>query len=305
MGEGGGLRPFRQERQYKAIRWAAEEGGYSVVEACQILHVSRAGYYRWRSSKTSARAAENRRIAELVKEIHTESPDKGYRRIRDDLARYYDTAVNDKRVRRICQSLEIKSSSKYTSCGCTKLASDPQHIPENLLKRQFHADKPNEKWLTDVTEFKYYVGPVVHKLYLSAILDLCDRRIVAAVIGDSNDNALVYATFDQAVESNPGAHPLFHSDRGFQYTTHAFHDKLVNAGMTQSMSRVGKCIDNGPMEGFWGILKRERYYGRRFSSRDELLKMIEDYIVYYNFRRLQRRLGTLTPMEKHELCLAA
>lgn len=299
------MRQFRQERQYKAIRWAVEEGGHSVVEACRILHVSRAGYYQWRSGKISPRAAENKRIAEMVKEIHRSSPDKGYRRIRDDLARYYDTGVNDKRVRRICQSLEIKSTIKYAGSSCTKRSSDPQHIAENLLNRKFHADKPNEKWLTDVTEFKYYIGPTVHKIYLSAILDLCDRRIVAAVTGDSNDSALVYATFDQAVEDNPDAHPLFHSDRGFQYTTQIFHDKLEAAGMTQSMSRIGKCIDNGPMEGFWGILKRERYYGRRFTSREELLHMIENYIDYYNSKRLQRGLGILTPLEKHELCLAA
>ena len=75
--------------------------------------------------------------------------------------------------------------------------------------------------------------------------------------------------------------------------------------MTQSMSRVGKCIDNGPMEGFWGILKREQYYGRRFTSREELVKMIEDYIAYYNTGRLQRGLGVLTPFEKHEQYLAA
>ena len=299
------MRQFRQERQYKAIRWAVEESGHSVVEACRILHVSRAGYYQWRSGKISPRAAENKRIAEMVKEIHRSSPDKGYRRIRDDLARYYDTGVNDKRVRRICQSLEIKSTIKYAGSSCTKRSSDPQHIAENLLNRKFHADKPNEKWLTDVTEFKYYIGPTVHKIYLSAILDLCDRRIVAAVTGDSNDSALVYATFDQAVEDNPDAHPLFHSDRGFQYTTQIFHDKLEAAGMTQSMSRIGKCIDNGPMEGFWGILKRERYYGRRFTSREELLHMIENYIDYYNSKRLQRGLGILTPLEKHELCLAA
>ena len=272
---------------------------------CRILRVSRAGYYQWLSGKLSPRAAENRHIADKVKEIHSSSPDKGYRRIRDDLARYYDTPVNDKRVLRICQSLKIKSTIKYASHGCTKRASDPQHIAENLLKRQFHADHPNEKWLTDVTEFKYYAGRTVHKIYLSAILDLCDRRIVAAVTGDSNDNALVYTTFDRAVEENPGAHPLFHSDRGFQYTTQVFHDKLETAGMTQSMSRVGKCIDNGPMEGFWGILKRERYYGRRFTSREELLRMIEDFIEYYNSMRLQRGLGVLTPMERHELCLAA
>ncbi|WP_368234149.1 transposase [Bifidobacterium pseudocatenulatum] len=108
-----------------------------------------------------------------------------------------------------------------------------------------------------------------------------------------------------ALLRNPGAQPLFHSDRGFQYTNRTFHTKLVNAGIIQSMSRVAKCIDNGPMEGFWGILKRERYYGKRFTDRSTLVKMIEDYIDYYNNKRLQRNLGILTPMEKHEIYLQA
>ena len=223
---------------------------------------------------------ENRRLAGLVKQIHNESPDKGYRRIRDDLARYYATPVNDKRALRICRSLGIQSTIKYTRHGCTRRASDPQYLAENVLNRQFYADKPNEKWLTDVTEFKYYVGPTVHKLYLSAIWDLCDRRIVSFVLRDTNDSTLVHETLDRALAANPDAHPLFHSDRGFQYTTRVFHDKLAAAGMTQSMSRVGKCIDNGPMEGFWGILKRERYYGRRFTSREQLCGMIREYIAY-------------------------
>lgn len=154
-----------------------------------------------------------------MKEVHGQSPDKGYRRIRDDLERYYDTPINDKRALRICRSLGIRSTVKYTRHSCTRSSSEPKHTAENILNRQFHADSPNEKWLTDVTEFKYYIGPVVHKVYLSAILDLCDRRIVAAVIRDANDNALVFETFDCAVAANPNAHPLFHSDRGFQYTT--------------------------------------------------------------------------------------
>ena len=144
-----------------------------------------------------------------------------------------------------------------------------------------------------------------HKVYLSAILDLYDRRIVSYVIRDKNNNALVFDTVDNALLRNPGAQPLFHSDRGFQYTNRTFHTKLVNAGIMQSMSRVAKCIDNGPMEGFWGILKRERYYGKRFTDRDTLEKMIEDYIDYYNNKRLQRNLGILTPMEKHEIYLQA
>jgi transposase InsO family protein len=125
------------------------------------------------------------------------------------------------------------------------------------------------------------------------------------VIGDRNDNPLVFKTFDKAAKANPNAHPIFHSDRGFQYTNRAFHHKLEKAGMTQSMSRVAKCIDNGPMEGFWGILKRERYYVKRFTSKRELVQMIVNYISYYNTRRVQRNLGILTPAEKHELFRAA
>lgn len=94
--------------------------------------------------------------------------------------------------------------------------------------------------------------------------------------------------------------PLCHSDRGFQYTNRAFHAKLEAVGMTQSMSRVAKCIDNGPMEGFWGIMKRERYYGKRFTSRTSLVNMVESYIEYYNKKRLQRNLGVLLQEEKHD-----
>lgn len=213
--------------------------------------------------------------------------------------------VNDKRVLRICRAKSIQSTIKHANHGCTRHAPHSQYIAENILNRQFHADKPNEKWLTDVTEFKYYVGLEVHKVYLSAILDLYDRRIVSFIIRDSNDLLLVFDTLDAAVKACPNTHPLFHSDRGFQYTHRGFHQKLESAGMKQSMSRVGKCIDNGPMEGFWGLLKRERYYGRRFTSREELMGMIEDYITYYNSRRLQRNLGVLTPMEKHAQFLAA
>lgn len=189
-------------------------------------------------------------MADKIEKIHSESPDKGYRRLNDDLRHDHGIYVNDKRVLRICRAKDIRSTVKYNNRGCTRRAKNPQYLAENLLNRQFYAEKPNEKWLTDVTEFKWYDGMEVHKLYLSAILDLCDRRIVSYVLSERNDNPLVYKTFDKAVKANPDAHPLFHSDRGFQYTGRAFHHKLVQAGMTQSMSRVAHCIDNGPMEGF-------------------------------------------------------
>lgn len=272
---------------------------------CKLGRVSRAGYYKWLKRDVTLNESENRLIADKIEKIHEKSPDKGYRRIRDDLERYHDIKVNDKRVLRICRKLDIQSTIKYKNNGCTRQAKNPQFIAENLLNREFSASAPNEKWLTDVTEFKYYVHGEKRKVYLSAILDLYDRRIVSYVIRDTNNNSLVFDTIDDAIAKEPKAHPLFHSDRGFQYTNRVFHQKLTDAGMTQSMSRVGKCIDNGPMEGFWGIIKRERYYGKQFTDKMSLVKMIEEYIDYYNNIRLQRNLGVLTPMEKHEIYLHA
>lgn len=192
------------------------------MDLCKLGGVSRAVYYKWLHKNEY----KNRRIADEIEKIYTESPDKGYRRIRDNLERYHDINVNDKCVLRICRKLNIKSTIKYSNHGCTRQTINPQYIAENIL-------------------------------------------------------------------------------RGFQYTSREFHSKLVAAGITQSMSRVAKCIDNGPMEGFWGILKQERYYGKRFTDRETLVKMIKDYIDYYNNRRLQRGLGVLTPMEKHEIYLQA
>ena len=120
----------------------------------------------------------------------------GYRRIRDELDRRYDTNVNDKRVLRLCRKSHIQSTIKWKPKSCTRAANDPAHIAKNYMNRDFHADSPNEKWLTDVTEFKYYVGIEVHKVYLSAILDLYDRRIVAFRISNHNDNPLVMNNFD-------------------------------------------------------------------------------------------------------------
>lgn len=294
-----------QRQIYISIKECHDTHGVPIETACRLLHVSRSAYYKWACGMQSRRAAENERLADRIEKIHAESPDKGYRRLNDDLRHDYGIHVNDKRVLRICRARDIRSTVKYNHHGCTRRGKGPQYLAENLLGRQFHADKPNEKWLTDVTEFKWYEGTEVHKLYLSAILDLYDRRIVAYAISERNDNALVFKTFDRTVKANPDAHPLFHSDRGYQYTSRAFHQKLIEAEMKQSMSRVAHCIDNGPMEGFWGILKRERYNGRRFTGKLELLQMIIRYIRYYNTRRVQRNLGVLTPMEKHALFLAA
>lgn len=284
----------------------AEHRDYPVSELCRLGNVTRAAYYRWVKHINTPNDELNERLAELVKKIHSEHPDAGYRRIRDILEHDYGTDVNDKRILRICRKYHIRSILKNRYNCCTKPAVDPAYVAENVLNRNFHADNLNEKWVTDVTEFKYETSlDHVHKLYLSVILDLCDRRPVSYVISDHNDNALVFKTFDDALLANPGAHPLFHSDRGYQYTSKEFHSKLIAAGMTQSMSRVAHCTDNGPMEGFWGMMKREMYYTKKFHSREELVLAINKYIAYYTNRRPQRKLGVLTPMEFHEKLLAA
>ena len=124
-----------------------------------------------------------------------------FRRLNDDLRHDCGIHVNDKRVLRICRVRDIRSTIKYGSRGCTRHAKNPQYLAENLLDRKFYAEKPNEKWLTDVTEFKWYEGNEIHKLYLSAILDLCDRRIVSYVLSEHNDNPLAFKTFDKAVQA--------------------------------------------------------------------------------------------------------
>ena len=143
------------------------------------------------------------------------------------------------------------------------------------------------------------------KAYLSAILDLHDKSIVAYALGQSNNNQLVFDTFDRAVRANPSAHPLFHSDRGYQYTNWQFKAKLDGIHATQSMSRPGRCIDNGPMEGFWGILKSEMYYLRQFHTFEELKKAIDEYIDFYNTRRLQAKLKGLAPLAYRNQTLVA
>ena len=142
-----------------------------LLHFVKLGNVSRAAYYKWLHRDIPKSEQKNRFIADEIEKIHTDSPDKGYRRIRDDLERYHGIDVNDKRVLRICRKLNIKSTIKYSNNGCTRQAANPQYIAENILNREFTAKAPNEKWLTDVTEFHYYIGIEKRKVYLSAILD--------------------------------------------------------------------------------------------------------------------------------------
>ena len=264
------------------------------------MNLNRSSYYKWKKRKQSKSELLNKQITEYVKDYYEKSNGVlGYRQMCININREkideLPHRVNVKRIRRIMRILGLKSVIRRKRPDYVK--STPEITAENVINRDFKATVPFEKWLTDVTEFKYYVGPEVKKLYLSAILDLYDRRIIAYKIGDSNNNELVFTTFDEARNLYPDARPIFHSDRGFQYTNKVFHQKLVDAGMIQSMSRVGRCLDNAPMEGWWGILKSEMYYLKKFTSRESLVSAIENYIYFYNTHRYQKRLNCMTPCE--------
>ena len=296
------LGKLRHESKYLAIRYFYTKKNWSIEWMCRQLEISRAAYYKWLHREVPYEELENIRLAELIKEYDERFCHiLGYRRMTSWINHFNHTSYSKNRVHRIMKKLGIhsvirKKKNKY-------IYAKPDETAENILQRDFYATVPNQKWATDVTEFK--VPGEKKKLYLSAIIDLYDRYPVAYVVSARNDNRLIFKTFDKAIAANPDAKPIFHSDRGFQYTSQAFYSRLKKHHMKQSMSRVAHCIDNGPMEGFWGILKREMYYGKRFTSKEELIQSIQDYIEYYNNRRLQRKLHIMTPMAFHELTLKA
>lgn len=263
---------------------------------CKQLGITRAAYYKWLHRSIPEAERENTVLAELIREYDERfNHILGYRRMTSWINHFNGTRYSRNRVHRIMKVLNIHSVIRRKRRKYQR--STPETTAENVLKRDFNATRPNEKWTTDVTEFKWYEGPVVHKLYLSVILDLYDRSIIAWVLSSRNDNKLVFDTFEQAIRANQGAKPIFHSDRGFQYTSKVFQAKLLTQGMQQSMSRVGHCIDNGPTEGFWGILKAEMYYLSKFHDEASLREAIASYIEFYNTVRPQERYGNLTPSE--------
>jgi transposase InsO family protein len=260
---------------------------------CNIISAARSAYYKWLNRTESESDKENKEILNTMIQLYNEVQGiYGYRRMKLNINRILGKRYNYKRIYRLMRSINMKSVIRRKRKNY--IPSTPQITASNMLNRDFHSDKPNQKWLTDVTEFKLTNGT---KAYLSAIFDLHDNSIISYVLGKSNNNVLVFETFDKAVAFNPDAKPLFHSDRGFQYTSKSFKNKLNQIGATQSMSRVSRCIDNGPMEGFWGILKSEMYYLRKFHNFDELQVSIDAYIDFYNTKRLQEKLNGLTPLE--------
>ncbi|WP_245733083.1 IS3 family transposase [Salipaludibacillus aurantiacus] len=286
------LSETRYHDRFTAISELSTEENLSVQLLCDIAEVSRQGYYKWRKRRPSVREKLNQRVMSEITLLQRKLKGiYGYRRMTMSMNRIFKEPLNHKRILRLMKRANLlsiirrkKRRYKYSS---------PLHTAENVLNREFQADRPNEKWVTDVTEMKY--GN--RKAYLSAIMDLHDGSVISYVLGKSNNNDLVFKTLRKALKAAPNSKALIHSDRGFQYTSRHFKRMVDKAKMKQSMSRVGRCIDKGPMESFWGKLKCEKYRLGSYQSFEELQKDIYDYIQFYNHDRYQEKLNGLSPCE--------
>lgn len=281
-----------------AIQELAKNENLSIVLLCEIAEISRAAYYKWLNRQPTVRERENEQLIESIQHLYSQvNGIYGYRRISMTINRERSkeglAKINKKRIYRLMQICGLEAIIRRKQKRYRKSKLD--YVAENILARDFTAEKPNQKWCTDVTEFKYGKDK---KAYLSAIIDLHDNSIVSYVLGHSNNNKLVYDTMIPAIqELKEGEQPLIHSDRGFQYTSKFFKRMTEGSNIVHSMSRVGRCIDNGPIEAFWGTLKVEKYYLNKYDSYEELEEAIDTYITFYQNERYQERLNGLSPLE--------
>lgn len=214
----------------------------------------------------------------------------GYRRI--TLAIRKKEPVNEKRVQRLMEDMNLKSLVRPKRYRSYK--GPVGKIAPNLLERNFLAQRPNQKWVTDVTEFK--VG--LKKLYLSPVMDLYNGEILAYQIDTRPSFALVTEMLDKAIERLKGpVNLVLHSDQGWQYQQPRYQHALKDRGIKQSMSRKGNCLDNAVIESFFGTLKSEFFYLNRFESIEDLQTGLDKYIRYYNHDRIKSKLGGMSPVE--------
>ena len=265
-----------------------------MIKLCEVLGISRSGYYKYKDRITPKKENQDKLLCSLITEYHsTFDGILGYRRMTMFINKLNNKSFSEGYIHRLMKHLDIRARIRRKKVNRKRIK--PEYTKENILSRDFTAKAPNEKWLTDVTEFS--ITGDTRKLYLSPIMDLYDNSIIEYELSFKNNNHLVFSMFDKAIQKYPYAKPIFHSDRGFQYTGKIFKSKIEETGMTQSMSRVGKCIDNGPMEGFFGTLKTEMFYGKKYRTFEELRGNIIEYIKFYNEKRFQKRLGCMAPLE--------
>lgn len=257
----------------------------------QIADLPRSTFYdhRRRLSREDSRAGIKEAIRDAFKAANSAY---GHRRILAILLRQGWT-VSKKTVLKLMRELglqcPVRRRKRYNS-----FRGEVGEAADNVLHRQFATDARHTKWVTDVTEFT--VGTT--KVYLSPILDLYDNRIISATAGPSPSVKMVADSLRMAIDTlGPGEKPLVHSDQGFQYRHTLWRDTLTGAGLAQSMSRKGTCLDNAVMEGFFSHLKEEWFRIQKPTTLDEFHAGLTDYLEWWNTTRIQQRLGYLSPDE--------
>jgi putative transposase len=254
-------------------------------------------YHQARLQAPDPQAALKTAVTEVFTKNHGRY---GHRRIHTELAKQGWT-VAKKTVLKLMRSLrlvcKVRRKKRYNSYQGAR-----GRVAPNVLNRRFEADAPNQKWVTDVTEFS--VGD--RKLYLSPVMDLFDRQIISHTISSSPNLELTNTSLRQALTTLEGGQkPLVHSDQGFQYQHASWRDLLERAGALQSMSRKGNCYDNAVMENFFGHLKEELFHHVRFISTDALAASLHEYIHWYNTERISTKLKGLSPVQYRAQALAA
>lgn len=228
---------------------------------------------------------------EIVAIYHENQGRYGYRRITQELhnRNYY---INHKTVQRLMKELHLKCMVRVKKYRSYK--GEVGKIAPNLLQRNFKADKPNQKWATDITEFAMFGK----KIYLSPILDMYNGEIISYNISEQPVLSQVLDMVDRAFSTLPDSTNLiFHSDQGWQYQHKQYQKRLREKGIRQSMSRKGNCLDNAVMENFFGLLKSELIYLKKFSSIEEFVIELKNYIDYYNNKRIKSKLKGLSPVQ--------
>lgn len=241
--------------------------------------------------KALERPDKHAKTKEMIESLFVQHKGRyGYRRITLEL-RQEGVLHNHKTVYRLMKSLRLKSVIRVKRYRSYK--GELGKVVKNVLQRQFAANKPNEKWITDVTEFNISG----ERLYLSPILDLYNGEIVAHQMSRRPRFDMVAGMLNKAfLQLNDGDQPVLHSDQGWQYQMPAYQRLLRERSIVPSMSRKGNVLDNAPMESFFGTLKSECFYLQKFSSVEQLEKAIDDYIQYYNHDRIKLKLNGLSPV---------
>ena len=250
---------------------------------------------------------KNEEVEKNILEIRKDNPNYGYRWI-TAMIRKQGLLINKKKVQRLIQKLKLqvtnfsRKTRKYSSYKGTI-----GRVADNRINRNFKVEKANTYITTDTTEFKYLEKDKngnyqIKKLYLNPYLDMYNSEIISYEISKHPTLEPILKALDKAIEmtSINKEERIFHSDQGWAYQIKQYTSKLEAEGITQSMSRKGNCLDNSPMENFFGILKQEIYYGKKFYSYKELKETIEEYIEYYNKDRIKEKLGYLSPVEYRE-----